>query len=117
MKVESCAADNPAETTAEKNRPEPSSGVGNINKIVADKLHLIAKTISRKAESPDAKPEVVHYGKQASEMLEQSADYLQELDYATAEASVRDYVKKNPGRSLIIAGIAGLAIGALLRRR
>jgi len=50
-------------------------------------------------------------------MLEQSSQYVREWEYADTEASVRDYIRKNPGTSLIIAGLTGLVIGTLLRRR
>jgi ElaB/YqjD/DUF883 family membrane-anchored ribosome-binding protein len=115
MKLESSTAGNIAETAAEEGRPIRSSG--NLKNIVADKLRSLAKKISRKAAAAESKPEVAYYGEQASAMLEQSADYVRELDYATVEASVRKYVKENPGRSLLVAGLAGLVIGAILRRR
>lgn len=116
MEIESVNVGYVAENKAETERPV-ISGAGNLKNVVADKLHNLAKTISRKTASTGTNPEVAYYGEQASLMLEQSADYLQQLDLKAVEASARDYIKRNPGRSLLIAGVSGLVIGALLRRR
>jgi hypothetical protein len=116
MKYEGPIAGNIAETTAEEEHPMRSSGIGNFKNVVADTLHDVAQTISRKVASTENQ-EISRYGMQASAMLEQSADYVRDLDFAEVEASVRDYVKKNPGRSLLIVGITGLVLGAALRRR
>jgi ElaB/YqjD/DUF883 family membrane-anchored ribosome-binding protein len=60
---------------------------------------------------------MAQYGKQASEWLDQSADYVRQFDYVQADTRVREYVGKRPGLSLLIAGGVGLIIGAILRRR
>jgi ElaB/YqjD/DUF883 family membrane-anchored ribosome-binding protein len=98
---------------------EPSylSGDGNIKSTVADKLHTVAQTIFQKVNTPGINPELASYGKEASAMLEQSADYIRDFDYDKAAVAVRDYVRKNPGRSLLIAGLSGLVLGAIFRRR
>jgi ElaB/YqjD/DUF883 family membrane-anchored ribosome-binding protein len=116
MKYESSVAGNIAESTVEEERYTRTSGLGNLKNVVADTLHDVAKTISRKVATTENQ-EVAHYGMQASAMLEQSADYVRDMDFETMEATARDYVKKNPGRSLLIVGIAGLVLGAVLRRR
>ncbi len=93
------------------------SGDGDIKSTVADKLHAVAQTIFRKVNAPGTNPEVASYGKDASAVLEQSADYIRDFDYDKAAVAVRDYVRKNPGRSLLIAGLSGLVLGAIFRRR
>jgi ElaB/YqjD/DUF883 family membrane-anchored ribosome-binding protein len=60
---------------------------------------------------------MAQYGKQASEWLNQSAEYVRQFDYERADARFREYVGQSPGRSLLIAGGVGLIIGAILRRR
>jgi ElaB/YqjD/DUF883 family membrane-anchored ribosome-binding protein len=102
------------EGVEERERPY-ITGDGNIRNVVADKLHAVAQTIFRKAQ--ETNPDVASYGREASAVLEQSANYVRDFDYGKAEVAVRDYVKKNPGRSLLIAGLGGLVIGAILRRR
>jgi len=119
MKAESWGPENRAENPGGAERPFRSASVGisDLKHIVADKLHGVANTIAKKAVSREANPEVAHYAQQASAMLEQSAEYVRNWEYADTEASVRDYIRKNPGTSLIIAGLTGLVIGTLLRRR
>jgi len=57
------------------------------------------------------------YGKKASEWVNHSAECIREFDNKQADASIREYVKQSPGRSLFIAGAGGQIIGAILRRR
>ena len=94
-----------------------SSGFENIKNTVADKLHSAAGTLSDKTASQDMDPNIASYGKQASEWLDQSAEFVREFDLKKADARVREYVRESPGRSLLIAGAVGLIIGAILRRR
>ncbi len=96
---------------------EKETAGGSFRNLIVDRLHQLAQTISRKSAATEPDSEVAHYGQQASEMLEESADYLKQLDLRQVEASARNYVKRNPGRSLLIAGAAGLVIGTILRRR
>jgi ElaB/YqjD/DUF883 family membrane-anchored ribosome-binding protein len=96
---------------------EKETAGGSFQNMIADRLQQLAQTISRKSAATEPDSEVAYYGQQASEMLEESADYLKQLDLRQVEASARNYVKRNPGRSLLIAGAAGLVIGTILRRR
>lgn len=90
---------------------------GNWQQTLADKMHELAQTISRKASATQPDTPMAQYGHQASEMLDESAEYLKQLNLQDVQVQVRDYIKKNPGQSLAIAGVAGLVIGAFLRRR
>jgi ElaB/YqjD/DUF883 family membrane-anchored ribosome-binding protein len=49
--------------------------------------------------------------------MDHSAEYVRKFDYKKADEKIREYVKQSPGRSLLIAGAAGLILGAVLRRR
>jgi ElaB/YqjD/DUF883 family membrane-anchored ribosome-binding protein len=94
-----------------------SSGFENVKTVIADKIHKVAEVLGDKARDQKAQSGMAQYGKQASEWLEQSADYVRQFDYEQADAKVREYVRQKPGRSLLIAGGIGLMIGAILRRR
>ena len=94
-----------------------SSGFDEVKSIVADRIHRVAEALGEKAAEQDAQSGAAQYGKQASEWLDQSAEYVRQFDYKQADASIREYVKQSPGRSLLIAGVVGLIIGAILRRR
>lgn len=83
---------------------------------LAEKLENIAATVEEKTAGSE-QSEVASYGKEASDILHQSAAYVREFDYNQAEADVRGYVREQPGQSLMIAGGVGLLLGFLLRRR
>jgi len=80
-------------------------------------LHNVAEILGEKTADPGEQPGVAGYGDQVSEWLKESAEYVRQFDYVQADAGVREYVGKRPGRSLLIAGGVGLIIGAILRRR
>ena len=117
MEADSWNTSNTAETATMAKPASKSLGFESVKKIVADQLQTVAEMIGKKAAAPEAQPDVARYSKHASVWLEQSADYVRDLDYSETTDQVREYVKKSPGRSLLIAGAAGLIIGALLRRR
>jgi ElaB/YqjD/DUF883 family membrane-anchored ribosome-binding protein len=89
-----------------------------VKNTVADKLHDAAGALRSKVSAPEAeKSGFARYGYQASNWLDQSAEYVRGFDYQRANAKVRDYVRQNPGRSLLMAGAVGLIVGAMVRRR
>jgi ElaB/YqjD/DUF883 family membrane-anchored ribosome-binding protein len=94
-----------------------SCACGNIKTVITDKMHKVAAVVGEKAARRDAQSTLSQYGKQAAEVLDESAEYIQQLDYEQADAKAREYVRRNPGLSLLIAGVTGLIIGAVFRRR
>ena len=117
MGINNRVVDKTEETAAEFQGSGKSTGFENVKNIIADKLHNVAEALGEKAADQDAQSGIAQYGKQASEWLDQSAEYVRQFDYEQADARVREYVRQNPGRSLLIAGAVGLIIGAILRRR
>lgn len=105
------------ETAAGFEESGKSGCCGNAKTVIADKLHKIAEALGKKTADRDAESGMGKYGKQASEWLDKSAEYVRQFDYKQADVKVRDYVRKNPGRSLVISGVVGLIIGAMCRRR
>ena len=105
------------DTAAEFQGSGKSTGFENVKNIIADKLHSAAERLGEKGAVQDGESGTAKYGKQAAELLDHSADYVRQFDYKQADASIRAYVKQNPGRSLLMAGAVGLIIGAVLRRR
>jgi len=108
--------DKTEEADAEFQKSSQSTGFENIKNIIADKLHGIAEAIDEKTSDPDAQPGMAQE-RRASVWLDQSAEYVRQFDYEQANANVREYIGRNPGRCLLMAGGAGLIIGAILRRR
>jgi ElaB/YqjD/DUF883 family membrane-anchored ribosome-binding protein len=96
---------------------EGSSGFENYKTKIADQIHKVAEALSEKTEGPEVDSGMAHYKKQASDLLYQSEEYVRSFDYTQADARVREYVRKSPGQSLLIAGGIGLLLGAILRRR
>lgn len=88
-----------------------------IRDVIADTLHTTATKLSEKAVDPDTKPSMARYAIRASDWLDNSAEKVREFDSERTDAKIRDYVSMNPGRSLLMAGAAGLVIGIILRRR
>ena len=117
MEINNWATDKTGETAAESQGSGKSTGFENVKNIIADKLHNVAEALNEKAADHEAQCGIAHYGKQASEWLDHSAEYVRQFDYEQADAKIREYVRQSPGRSLLIAGAVGLIIGAILRRR
>jgi ElaB/YqjD/DUF883 family membrane-anchored ribosome-binding protein len=117
MKIDNWAGSRTGETAAENQGSGKSTGFENLKNIIADKLHYGAEVLGEKAANQDAQSGIAQYGKQASEWLDKSAEYVRQFDCEQADARVREYVGRSPGRSLLIAGGVGLIIGAILRRR
>jgi len=117
MRITNWGVDKAGEVVAGSQNPEKSTGFENVKNVMADTLHSVAEGLGEKAADQDAQSDMAQYGKHASEWLKQSAEYVRQFDYKQADARVREYVRQNPGRTLLIAGGVGLIIGAILRRR
>ena len=88
-----------------------------IRTTAADKLQAAAQTLHQKADRSGQPSEVSALGHRAADWLERSADYVSEMEPQRLKSDIEEKVRRNPGRSLLIAGIVGLALGGLLRRR
>ena len=117
MGINNWAVDKTGDTAAEVQGSGKPTGFKSAKNIVADTLHHVAEVLAEKTANQDASSGIARYGKQASEWMDQSAEYVRKFDYKQEDARVREYVRQSPGRSLLIAGAAGLIIGAILRRR
>ena len=109
--------DQTGKTATGSKSSDKSCACGNVKNVIADKMHKVAATVGEKAASQDAQPAVAKYGKQAAELLDESADCIQQFDIEQADVKVREYVRQNPGLSLLIAGVTGLITGVIFRRR
>jgi ElaB/YqjD/DUF883 family membrane-anchored ribosome-binding protein len=90
-----------------------------IQEVVADKLHTAASTLREKAGGQRGGHDsvIAGYGQRAADWLDRSADYARTTDPQQVKADLENQVRHYPGRSLLIAGAAGLILGALFRRR
>jgi len=117
MEIRDSTADKTTETAAEIQGSDKSNCFENAKNIIADKLHHVSAAISEKATDQDPECDTAQYGKQAAEWLDRSAEYVRQFNFEHADAKIRKYVRQSPGRSLLLAGAAGMMIGAILRRR
>ncbi len=99
----------------DENRQE--SAFGQFRSSVARQLSTAAQTLHQKTARVDQPSELSKFGEQAAGWLERSAEYVNEMEPRRSKADLETQVRRNPGRSLLIAGLAGLVLGKLLRRR
>ena len=93
------------------------AGVERIQTRIADKLHQAAETLfGRTADNQTPQGEAT-FGSQASSWLHSSADYIEQIEPQKLKTDITEQVRRNPGRSLLVAGAAGLILGAIFRRR
>jgi ElaB/YqjD/DUF883 family membrane-anchored ribosome-binding protein len=89
-----------------------------IKKTVSEKLRTAARAVADKATDPRMQDTLTgRYGPQVSSWLNSSADYVSEMNVEQVKSDLQQQVRRNPGRSLLIAGAFGLLLGSLLRRR
>ena len=117
METETLAEEKNHGTAECRQRMRTSSGSDEIKAVIASEMEKVAELLGRKASEQDTDSAIGEFEKQAAEWLDQSAAYVRQFEYDQADADIREYVKKSPGRSLLIAGGIGLIIGAILQRR
>lgn len=99
-------------------RSEPTgrgSTLESVKDAVSDKLHAAAGVIQQKAGQNEGSP-VSDYAGMAAGWLDDAAEYVRKVDPQEVKSDLQRQVRQNPGRSLLVAGAAGLLLGFLLRR-
>lgn len=84
---------------------------------IADKLRHAAETLHGKAEDLQTPREAPNFGAQASVWLHNSADYIEQIEPKKIKDDFTEQVRRNPGKSLLVASAVGLVLGAIFRRR
>ena len=84
---------------------------------IADKLWNVSGKLREQSNRPDINRDLGYYGQQTSEWLARSAGYINDLSSQQIKDDVKNQVRVNPGRTLLIAGGIGLLLGTVLRRR
>ncbi|HKX30963.1 MAG TPA: hypothetical protein VJ302_24950 [Blastocatellia bacterium] len=87
-----------------------------VKKTVAVQLSKAAQTLHQKSTQEVDNRELSNLGHRAADWLERSADYVRDVEPQRLKSDLENQVRRNPGKSLLIAGIAGLVIGRILRR-
>jgi|SRR5215831_1757934 len=94
--------------------PDPST-FDDVKHRVADKLHSAAETIQSKA-AENQQSSLSGYAITAAGWLDDTSMYIRNADSQRIKSDLQTQVRRNPGRSLLIAGAAGLLLGVLIRR-
>ena len=103
------------DTSRYESSPEAgNSKLDTFKTTVADKLKSAAQALGEKSGQNTT---VSQYAGQAAGMLNNAADYVRDIKPDQVKADIQKQVRTNPGRSLLIAGVAGLVLGTLFRRR
>lgn len=97
---------------------EPGSTIEDLRVALADALRKVAGRLGEEAApGEETPPEGTAH---ASEWLNRSADYVEQMDLEGikhVQSTFEEEVRRHPGRSLLLAGAAGVLVGLLLRRR
>ncbi|HWQ32113.1 MAG TPA: hypothetical protein VNQ79_04455 [Blastocatellia bacterium] len=109
--------DDEYESSKPHQRGRGSSAFDQIKSTVADRMHAAAQTLHQKTAGADRASELSDFGRRAADWLDRSADYVSEMEPQRVKVDLENQVRRNPGKSLLIAGVAGLVIGSILRRR
>jgi ElaB/YqjD/DUF883 family membrane-anchored ribosome-binding protein len=109
--------DFPERAVSESTFESSGSKFSNLKTSVSDSLRSAAAAIRDKAEGASENSNLSHYGHQASRWLNASADYVRDMEFHAVKSDIEETVRRNPGRSLVIAAAAGLIIGTMFRRR
>ena len=88
-----------------------------VRETVADGLSIAAQALHQKSSQADQQSELANFGYRAADWLERTADYVKVIEPQQLKSDIENQVRRHPGRSLLIAGIAGLILGRIFRRR
>lgn len=116
--------ENTSESTRSANKgvwkPESEHKSGSmfrqITGTLADGMNRAAATLHEKTGNMQSN-EMSDLGRKTADWLERSATYVSDLEPAQIRTDLETQVRKSPGKSLLIAGAAGLLLGAFLRQR
>jgi hypothetical protein len=84
---------------------------------IADNLRRAAKTLYGKTDDNQTPREAPNFGSQAGGWLHNSADYIERMEPKKIKADITEQVRRNPGKSLLVASAFGLILGAIFRRK
>lgn len=87
-----------------------------VKTAVADFLYEAADVVHHKSLGTGS-TEISNFGDRAANWLEHSAGYVREMEPQQLKSDIEEKVRRHPGRSLLIAGLVGLVLGSVLRRR
>lgn len=94
----------------------PNTVADKVKTAIANGLSQVADVIEQKAKSGQTPEPLANYARQASDLLDASADYVRSIDPGEVKQEIETRVRANPGRTLLIAAAVGLLLGIVIRR-
>jgi ElaB/YqjD/DUF883 family membrane-anchored ribosome-binding protein len=89
-----------------------------IRHTVGRTLESAAGRLREKADDANLRGSgLARFGTDTADNLDRLASYVRDADAQKVKTDIEQTVRQNPGKTLLVAGIAGLLIGSLLRRR
>jgi ElaB/YqjD/DUF883 family membrane-anchored ribosome-binding protein len=101
-------------------RTSDSSVFTTITEKVSTGIEQLAGMIHEKSASlsgDDKTAKYADYGKRAANALHSSANYIRQADANQMQSDLRDTIKRNPERSLLVGIGVGILVGSILRRK
>jgi len=110
--------DNFGETTRRPNGGITGSTGAGFKDKVGQSLETAAGALRNRVTDPNSQNNTLtRLGSETANGLDKVASYVRDADAQKFRRDIEDTIRTNPGRSLIVAGVAGLLLGSLLRRR
>jgi ElaB/YqjD/DUF883 family membrane-anchored ribosome-binding protein len=88
-----------------------------VKTTLADRMSRAAQKLHEQSSKTGSESELSSFGNRAADWLDRSADYVKEVEPQRLKSDIETQVRRNPGRSLLIAGAVGLVLGSIFRRR
>lgn len=107
----------PSDLKDDGERGRQSDQGDRIQTRIADKVRATSESLFGRGETDRQAGLPATFETQARDFLKTSADYIEQADPKKIQEDVSAQIRRNPGASLLIAGAAGLILGAFLRRR
>lgn len=95
---------------------KPKSPLNTLTKKISSNIQKATRVLRTQIGRSQASP-LKEVGTQAADLLDKSADYIEDLDAQKLRDDVENQVRRNPSKSLLIAGATGLFLGSVFTRR
>lgn len=95
----------------------PGTSFDRIKVRIAGNLRQAAETLYGKTEDNQTPRGAPNFGSQAGAWLHNSVDYIERMEPKKIKDDITEQVRRNPGKSLLVASAVGLILGAILRRK
>ena len=96
------------------------SGVARIAQIqgrIVGRLRRAADKLTNHSEGTRSPGNTLNLGDLTGSWLHGTADYIERIEPEKIPEDITEQVRSHPGKSLLVAGLAGFVLSSILRRR